>query len=149
MKQVCLSIAALALAVVTFVSCGDKQVSLQRVDPLEKLLPETSWSHPYSEIEDVAAGEHATFQFALRSPVDLEGLSLSFEALKDEAGNKIESVTTGFVDFIHVGRTTPDPGRDAIRSISSLRTTTEASSMAVLRKRIGSTTESWNLMPRS
>ena len=114
-------VAAFALAVVTVVSCrGGRQVSLQRVDPLEKLLPETSWSAPYSWVEDVAAGERATFQFALRSPEDLEGLSLSFEALKDDAGHKIESVTTGFVDYIHVGRATPDPGRDAIRSVSGM-----------------------------
>ena len=117
-----LSLAAvLAVTVSVIVSCGnDKGVSLTRVDPLEKLLPETTWSYPYSEVEEVAAGEHATFQFALRSAVTLEGLSLSFEALTDDAGNKIESVTTGFVDYIHVGRTTPDPGRDAIKSLSGM-----------------------------
>lgn len=121
MKHFLSLVAALAVTVSMIVSCGnDKSVSLTRVDPLDKLLPETSWSHPYSEIEEVAAGEHATFQFALRSYKDLEGLSLSFEALKDDAGNKIESVTTGFVDYIHVGRTTPDPGRDAIRSLSGM-----------------------------
>ena len=121
MKRFCISIAVLSLAVFTVVSCcGNKQVTLQRVDPLDKLLPETTWSHPYSEVEEVAAGEHATFQFALRSPMNLEGLSLSFEALKDDAGHTIESVTTGFVDYIHVGRTTPTPGRDAIRSLSGM-----------------------------
>ena len=121
MKHFLSLVAALAVTVSMIVSCGDnKSVSFARVDPLEKLLPETTWSHPYSEVEEVAAGEHATFQFALRSYKDLEGLSLSFEALKDDAGNKIESVTIGFVDYIHVGRTTPDPGRDAIRSLSGM-----------------------------
>ena len=63
--------AAFAATVSLVVSCGnDKSVSLTRVDPLEKLLPETTWSHPYSEVEEVAAGEHATFQFALRSGLE-------------------------------------------------------------------------------
>ena len=120
MKRLSLIIPALLAAVSVFVSCNGGRASLTRVDPLDKILPETSWSPEYTQTEEVAAGEHATFQFALRSSVDLKDVRITMEAPVDDAGHKLGDVTTGFVDFIHVGRTTPDPGRDAIRSLSGM-----------------------------
>ena len=121
MKHPFLFLSTLVVAALSIVSCQNgSKASLTRVDPLEKLLPEVSWTQPYSEVEEVAAGESATFQFALRGTADLSGVKISFEAPSDGEGHSLESVRTGFVDYVHVGRTTPDPGRDAIRSVTGL-----------------------------
>lgn len=121
MKRFFLFFAACAMAAASLVSCVDSgKASLTRVDPLDKLLPEMTWTQAYSGTEEVAAGEHATFQFALRGVTDLKDVKLSFEALKDGEGHTLDQVRVGFVDYVHVGRTTPDPGRDAIRSVSGM-----------------------------
>lgn len=109
------------MAGLTVLSCGKgPSASLTRVDPLEKLLPDMTWARPYAEVEEVAAGEHATFQFALRGVEDLKDVRLTVEAPDDGAGHKLAVARAGFVDYVHVGRATPDPARDAIRSTSGL-----------------------------
>ena len=121
MKSPFLTITAcLSAAFLAFSCASDGSVSLTRVDPLEKLLPETAFTMPYDAVEEVAAGEHATFQFALRGAAALKDVRISVDALSDGEGHSIESVNGGFVGFVHVGRTTPDPGRDAIKSPSGM-----------------------------
>lgn len=120
MRKIALHLIASAAVILASVSCQNASVTLTRVDPFEKLLPETVIDRPYTQVEEVAAGEHATFQFALRGADQLKEVSLSAEPLKDGQGHVLEDVTIGFVDFVHVGRTTPTQGRDAIRSASGL-----------------------------
>ena len=120
MRIIALHLIASAAVILASVSCQNASVTLTRVDPFEKLLPETVIDRPYTQVEEVAAGEHATFQFALRGADLLKEVSLSAEPLKDGQGHVLEDVTIGFVDFVHVGRTTPTQGRDAIRSASGL-----------------------------
>ncbi len=120
MRKIALHLIASAAVILASVSCQNASVTLTRVDPFEKLLPETVIDRPYTQVEEVAAGEHATFQFALRGADQLTEVSLSAEPLKDGQGHVLEDVTIGFVDFVHVGRTTPTQGRDAIRSASGL-----------------------------
>lgn len=120
MRNIALHLIASAAVILASVSCQNASVTLTRVDPFEKLLPETVIDRPYTQVEEVAAGEHATFQFALRGADLLKEVSLSAEPLKDGQRHVLEDVTIGFVDFVHVGRTTPTQGRDAIRSASGL-----------------------------
>ncbi|MBR4756929.1 MAG: DUF4091 domain-containing protein [Bacteroidales bacterium] len=121
MKYPFISVAALFAALPLLFSCGSgDSASFVRVDPLEKLLPEMTWNRPFDEMEEVAAGEHATFQFALRGSAGLKDVTVSVEAPRDSAGNSLDDVTTGFVEYVHVGRTTPTQGRDAIRSVSGM-----------------------------
>ena len=109
-------LSSFASIIVLAACCSAPDARLTRIDPFEKVLPESSWLHEYTEIEDVAAGENAVFQFALRSVSDMKDVKLEVSALKNSEGNSIDDVRVGFVDFVHVGRTTPDPARDAIRS---------------------------------
>ena len=112
-----LASAAVALAAV---SCQNISVSLTRVDPLVKLLPETVTDRPYTVVEEVAAGEHATFQYSLKGMAELKDVKISVEVPTDGAGHSLEGVTTGFVDFVHEGRTTLNPAVDVIRSASGM-----------------------------
>lgn len=115
------SFAFIAAAISVLVACQkNASVSLTRVDPLVKLLPETACNQPYDVVEEVAAGEHATFQFALRGMVGLQDVRISVESPSDGAGHSLDAFTTGFVDFVHEGRTTLNPAVDVIRSASGM-----------------------------
>ncbi|MBO4642967.1 MAG: DUF4091 domain-containing protein [Bacteroidaceae bacterium] len=94
----------------------NNRVSMTRVDPFEKLLPDTLSALPYSETEEVAAGENAVFQFALCSEEDLTKVSLSFDAFTDGKGHSLNDVRTGFVDYVHVGLPMKVPAKDIIKS---------------------------------
>jgi len=114
-------LAACAVIATAILSCrSEAGVSFERVDPLMKLLPEVTWTQPYDEVEEVAAGEHATFQFALRGTAGLQHVKIAVQALEDGKGHRLDAVKAGFVDYVHVGRTTPTPARDAIRSASGM-----------------------------
>ena len=114
-------ILAIVLAIISLISCQKStEVTLTRVDPLLKILPETALTQPYDEVEEVAAGEHATFQYSLRGMAELKDVKISVEVPTDGAGHSLEAVTTGFVDFVHEGRTTLNPAVDVIRSASGM-----------------------------
>ena len=109
------------MALLILASCtGHVEATLVRVDPLKKLLPETALSQPYDAVEEVAAGEHATFQFALRGVKSLRDVEITFETPRDSAGHSLKMATAGFVDYVHEGRTTLNPAVDAIRSASGM-----------------------------
>ena len=114
-------ILAIVLAIISLISCQKStEVTLTRVDPLLKILPETALTQPYDEVEEVAAGEHATFQYSLKGMAELKDVKISIDAPSDGAGHSLEAVTTGFVDFVHEGRTTLNPAVDAIHSASGM-----------------------------
>lgn len=120
MRKIALHVLASAAAVLAAVSCQDISVTLTRVDPLVKLLPETVIDRPYTQVEEVAAGEHATFQYSLRGMAELKDVKISVVVPTDGAGHSLKAVTTGFVDFVHESRTTLSPAVDVIRSASGL-----------------------------
>ena len=110
-----------ALAFCATASCtNNKLVSLTRVDPFEKLLPDTLSALPYSETEEVAAGENAVFQFALCGTEDLTDVSLSSDAFSDGKGHSLDAVRTGFVDYVHVGLPMQEPAKDILKSPTGL-----------------------------
>src|SRR5438874_562359 len=49
-------------------------VTFACVDPLKKVLREDSYFEKYEPVTDVAKGEHATFQFVVRSSRSLKNL---------------------------------------------------------------------------
>lgn len=111
----------LAIAIYALMPCHAKdKVSLIRVNPYEKLLPDMVWDIPYSETEEVAAGEHAVFQFSLRGVKDLRNVRLSCDAFSDGKGHSIDAVRLGFVDYVKVGVSIREPAKDIIKSPQGL-----------------------------
>ena len=60
------------LLCILFFSCVEDSdtrdcVSFSQVDPFLKVFRESNFFPEYNETEEVAAGEHATFQFVVRS----------------------------------------------------------------------------------
>jgi len=95
----------------------EKQIIFEYVDPLKKVFPETSYFPSEKATADVARGEHASFQFVLRSGLPMENVSVTVGAPVNGNG-KLGIIKTGFVGFVPVDRPTPRPGRDYLKSVS-------------------------------
>ena len=104
-------------------ACGtpttEDRITFTQVDPFLKVFRESNFFPEYDETKEVAAGEHATFQFAVRAALPLKELSAQVTAFTNEKGTQLQSTPrTGFVDYVRVGRQTPDRAKDAITSLS-------------------------------
>ena len=55
-------------------ACGtpttEERITFTQVDPFLKVFRESNFFPEYDETEEVAAGEHATFQFAVRAAIE-------------------------------------------------------------------------------
>lgn len=110
----------LILPVLFFMTgCNDYkgEVVFEYVDPLIKVFPESSYLPSSTAHADVARGEHATFQFAIRSGLSLKNLTIKAQTpfLNDV---ELGEVKTGFIGYIPIDRPTPNPGRDYLKTAS-------------------------------
>ncbi|MCK0136025.1 glycoside hydrolase domain-containing protein [Arenibacter sp. S6351L] len=105
-----------------FLIVGCKHISntdlvFEYVDPLQKIFPESTYFPPSTAHADVARGEHATFQFAVRSNETITNLKIEVSPPEKEGESLIE-IKKGFVGFVEVGRTNPEPSRDSYKPLS-------------------------------
>lgn len=96
----------------------EDEVSFAQVDPFLKVFRESNFFPEFNQPADVAAGEHATFQFAVRSSKAIKQLTAEVISLSDGKGNQLTDCQIGFVEYVRVGRETPDKAKDAITSLS-------------------------------
>ena len=117
MKSKVIVFAIVVLA--TLSSCVNHQneVVFQYVDPLKKVFPESAYFPEVVAHADVARGEHATFQFVVRSGMAMAELKLEIENLSLN-GSELGKVKIGFVDYVPVDRPVPNPGRDYLKTAS-------------------------------
>jgi hypothetical protein len=81
---------------------------------------ETSFFSEIEPIAHVARGEHASFQFVVRSQEEyIKDLKLEITDLSNE-GNVLSNIKIGYVGYVRVGRNTPNHSRDRLRPISGL-----------------------------
>jgi hypothetical protein len=85
------------------------------VDPLEKVLVESSYFPPKEAISEVVRGEHATLQFAVRSVSSITGLKANVSQAVN-GDQLLPPAKTGFVGYVKVGRSIWDYSRDRIVS---------------------------------
>jgi hypothetical protein len=93
-------------------------LSFAAVDPLEKIFKETAFFDSIVPVADVARGEHASFQFALRSTKSIQHLTASVLQLSKNSIIIDKSTFVGFVGFTRVGRTLPNPPHDKLDPVS-------------------------------
>jgi hypothetical protein len=94
-------------------------VNFNYVDPLEKVFPESNYFAPADAKADVARGENASFQFAIRSNDDISNLRI--KVLPPKNGDKeLSEVKKGFVGFVKVGRANPEPSKDSYAPVSGV-----------------------------
>jgi hypothetical protein len=90
---------------------------LEAVDPLQKVFPEVALFSDLKATADVARGEHATFQFALRSVFPIEHLTaLAIQLNQKHSLINHQNVSIGYVDYVRMGKTYPDPPPDKLIS---------------------------------
>lgn len=118
MKHLTYLLFCIMLVACTNSSNTEDIISFERVDPFLKIFRESNYFPEYNETEDVAAGEHATFQFVIRSAAALKDLSVEVSPFTNEQGATLPTVRPGFVDYVRVGRQTPDRAKDATPSLS-------------------------------
>lgn len=101
-------------------SCGRSrvtdQITFAAVDPMTKVLREMNFFGPFTDTMNVARGETATFQFAVRSALPIEGLTA--KVTFSNGDSTLQNITVGFVEYARVGNPTPNAAKDAIVSPS-------------------------------
>jgi hypothetical protein len=98
----------------------EKELIFKVVDPLEKVFKETAYFREIEPVDHVARGEHATFQFVVRSMEEyIEDLKLEITDLSND-GNLLSNIKIGYVGYVRVGRNTPNHSRDRLRPVSGL-----------------------------
>ncbi|MBS1947131.1 MAG: DUF4091 domain-containing protein [Bacteroidetes bacterium] len=93
-------------------------VTFAPVDPLQKVFKETAFFEDVDAVADVARGEHASFQFAVRSTKTIQHLSVSVAQLSRNTDLLSKNTFIGFVGYTRVGRPLPNPSKDRLSSIS-------------------------------
>lgn len=120
MKKACfLTLAAINIMVLSSFKIEDN-ISVHQINPFLKVFPESSYFQEDNNIVEIAAGEHAVFQFVMRSNIPLNDVKVSCPNMKDGNGNNINEVECAMIKYIHIGRRTPEMSADVVRSLSSL-----------------------------
>ena len=106
---------------ILFASCNPRHIKNELVftyvDPLEKIFKETAFFPDAEAAAHVARGEHATFQFAFRTPVPMHDLMFEVE-LEPPGETQLGIPESGFVDFVRFGRKALEPATDRLHSVS-------------------------------
>ncbi len=93
-------------------------ITIAAVDPLQKVFRETAFFEETEAVADVARGEHASFQFALRSTKTLKHVSASVVQLSRNMDLLSKNSFIGFVGYTRVGRPLPNPSKDKLSPVS-------------------------------
>ncbi|MBS1600533.1 MAG: DUF4091 domain-containing protein [Bacteroidetes bacterium] len=98
----------------------DDMISFAAVDPLQKIFKETAFFEEIDPMAHVARGEHASFQFALRSTQSIKHLTASVVQLSRNTDLINKNSFIGFVGYTRVGRPLPNPSKDKLSPVSGL-----------------------------
>lgn len=103
-------------------SCSRRsnEVSFMAVDPYTKVFPENTAFCPVTDTVEIAAGEHAIYQFAVHSPFEMREVNLSSNRLKNEVGDEICNISVKFVGYVGVGTPADQRPHDALNSTTGL-----------------------------
>ncbi len=93
-------------------------ITFAAVDPLQKVFKETAFFEDMDPVADVARGEHASFQFALRSTKSIRHLQVSVLQLSRNTDLINKNSFVGFVGYTRVGRPLPNPSKDKLSPAS-------------------------------
>lgn len=91
----------------------NSMVTIVPVDPLEKIFRETAFFNAVDPTANVARGEEATFQVVIRSRYPISSLTADVDTLMSDV-HAITNVHVGYVGFVHVGRSEPNPSSDRL-----------------------------------
>ena len=122
------SLTVLILSLILLTSCGGRlsedelsqELVFKPVDPLEKIFKETAFFREIEPVAHAARGEHASFQFVLRSMEEfLSDIKLEVAEVRN-GDNTLSNVKVGYIGYVNVGRNTPNHSRDKLSPVSGL-----------------------------
>lgn len=110
-----------ALVLILIYGCNSSRiedyVTFASVDPLEKVMKESTFFAASESAAEAGIGEYPAFQFALRASVPLNKVRIKIEAPRNgKVALPLER--KGLVKYVHVSRLDTDPARDRISSLS-------------------------------
>ncbi|MBS1667739.1 MAG: DUF4091 domain-containing protein [Bacteroidetes bacterium] len=88
------------------------------VDPLQKVFKETAFFEETDAVADVARGEHASFQFALRCNKSMSHVTASVMQVSRNLDLLNKNSFVGFVGYTRVGRPLPNPPKFRYEPVS-------------------------------
>lgn len=91
-----------------------------QVDALEKVFQETRSFEFFDDTTDVAIGETATFQFAIRSSTDIPHVTFQISPFVSKTQDTIFSSKLCLVGYVGVGKNSPQKASDMLTSTSHL-----------------------------
>lgn len=94
-------------------------ITFEQVDPLNRIFKESNYFPEFSDTFEVAKGECATFQFAVRSALPLKNLQFTVSSFSNGNGGGMDAMRVGFIDYVRENRLTPDLSKDAVRPLSN------------------------------
>ncbi len=96
----------------------DDIITFVPVDPLQKIFKEMAFFNTLDPVADVAQGEHASFQFVVRSVQTITHLQASVTQMSRNTDLLSHRTFIGFVGYTRVGRPLPNPSKDKLNPIS-------------------------------
>jgi hypothetical protein len=96
----------------------DDIITVVAVDPLQKIFKENAFFEAVPPLAVVARGEHASFQFAIRSNQSILHLKLSVTQLTGPGRLIGINSFVGFIGYTRVGRPLPFPSKDKLDPVS-------------------------------
>lgn len=98
-------------------SCNDtKQVNLYQVDPLHKVMKEQVYFQDEVDTIRIAKGEVASVQIVVKADAPVQNMRAEVTSISSETA--VLNGKTGWVGYVHVGRSYNPPSKDIIRSQS-------------------------------
>lgn len=98
-------------------SCNDtKQVNLYQVDPLQKVMKEQVYFQDEVDTIRIAKGEVASVQIVVKADAPVQNMRAEVTSVSSETA--VLNGKTGWVGYVHVGRSYNPPSKDIIRSHS-------------------------------
>ena len=113
LRDRCLLLGLMLLLLAAGCRPADHSLIIAPVDPLQKVLREAAFFSPTDLVADVARGEHASYQIAVRASVPITGLA-AHATRATMADAELPAPTLGMVGYVKVGRATPVPSRDRL-----------------------------------
>jgi hypothetical protein len=95
-------------------------ITFTQVDPLIKIFQETAQFPLPNKIIEAAAGQHAVFQFAIRSSVKLKDVNVILKGLSNSQGNQITDIQSQIIGYVSVKYTAATCSHDVIIPPSKL-----------------------------
>lgn len=91
---------------------------MYQVDPLVKVFKENPFYVDEVDTVRVPRGGYATVQIVTKANDDIHDMDVSVKRISNESGGILSDVSAGWVGYVKLGRTYPNPSSEVLRALS-------------------------------